>query len=171
MLRPSKEDDLQTARPLFFNLSEVIMLDANIHMYWPLFIIVLSNVLYNITSKSIPGSASPWAVLVVTYLVSSFLSLIAYFIFEENKNFIYSVKMINWTGFTLGISMVGLEIGYIFMYRNGWKISAASLLANILLAIILVLIGTLIYKEHISIKQIIGILLCITGCILLITQK
>lgn len=147
------------------------MLAANIHMYWPLVVIVFSNVVYNITSKSIPAGASPWAVLVVTYLVSSFLSLIAYFIFEENKNFLYSVQKINWTGFVLGLSMVGLEIGYIFIYRNGWKISVASLLANILLAVILLLIGIVVYNEHISFQQFLGILLCLIGCTVLILQK
>lgn len=147
------------------------MLATCIHTLWPLFVIVLSNVLYNITSKSIPGNASPWAVLVITYLVSSFLSLIAYFIFEEEKNFICSLQKMNWTGVSLGLSMVGLEIGYIFIYRNGWKLSIASLLANILLAVILLAIGVLIYKEHINVKQLIGILLCITGSIFLILQK
>lgn len=144
---------------------------ADIHTYWPLFVIVLSNVVYNITSKSIPRSASPWAVLVVTYLVSSFLSLIAYFTFEEDKNFICSVQRTNWTGFVLGLSMVGLETGYIFLYRNGWKLSVASLLANILLAVILLAIGTIVYREHISIKQLIGMALCILGCALLLPQK
>ena len=156
---------------LFYILLEASMLVTNIHTFWPLFVIVLSNVLYNITSKAIPDNTSPWAVLVVTYLVSSFLSLIAYFIFEIENNFIDSVKNMNWTGFALGISMVGLEIGYIFIYRNGWKLSIASLLANILLAIILILIGIFIYHEHIDTKQFIGISLCIIGCLFLISNK
>ena len=144
------------------------MFAANFQTYWPLLVIVLSNVVYNLTSKSIPGTASPWAVLVVTYLVSSFLSLIAYFMFEENKNFFDSVQKVNWTGFVLGLSMVGLEIGYIFIYRNGWKLSVASLLANISLAVILLLIGILMYHENITIKQSMGMLLCVMGCVLLI---
>lgn len=139
---PSMEDDLQIARP--FILSEVAMSAAGIHTFWPLIVIVVSNVFYNIISKSIPENASPWAVLVVSYLVAAFLSLVAYFIFETGKNFVSSVQDINWTGVALGLSMVGLEIGYIFIYRTGWKISVASLLTNILLAVILLLIGVLV---------------------------
>lgn len=147
------------------------MPETIIHMYWPLFVIVISNVLYNITSKSIPDELSPWAVLVVTYLVASFLSLIAYFIFEDNRDFIQSVQKMNWTGFALGISMVGIEIGFIFIYRIGWKISVASLLANLLLAVILLFIGLLFYKEQLNLKQLIGIAFCMAGCILLMMQK
>ena len=146
------------------------MLAANIPVYWPLCLIVLSNVVYNLTSKAIPANASPWAVLVTTYLVSAFLSLVAYFIFEENKNFMYSVQKVNWTGFVLGLSMVGLEIGYIFIYRTGWKLSVASLPANMLLAVILLLLGMVLYHEHINLKQGLGMLLCVMGCALLMVE-
>lgn len=149
----------------------IVMPETAIHMYWPLFVVVISNVLYNITSKSIPERISPWAVLVVTYLVASFLSFIAYFIFEDNRDFIHSVQKMNWTGFALGFSMVGLEIGYIFIYRIGWKISVASLLANLLLAVILLFIGLLFYREQLNLKQLIGIAFCMAGCILLMMQK
>lgn len=144
---------------------------VNLNMYWPLCLVVLANVLYNIASKSIPVSASPWAVLVITYLVSSCLSLIAFFIFEEDRNFLGSVQKLDWTGFGLGLSLVCLEIGYIFIYRTGWKLSVASLLANILLAVILMLFGVLIYKEHLNAWQFAGIALCLTGCALLISQR
>ena len=147
------------------------MLAATIHACWPLCVIVLSNAAYTLTAKSVPAAASPWAVLVVTYLVASFLSLIAFFLFEGNKNFLDSVQKINWTGFVLGLTMVGLEIGYIFIYRNGWKLSVASLLANILLAVLLLLIGMSMYNEHIPMKQSAGILLCIMGCALLIFEQ
>lgn len=141
------------------------------HMYWPLCLVVLANVLYNIASKSIPAGASPWAVLVITYLVSSFLSLIAFFIFEEDRDFLGSVRTLDWTGIALGLSMVCLEIGYIFIYRAGWKLSVASLLANILLAVILLLIGLLVYREHLDMRQFLGIFLCMAGCTLLIFQR
>lgn len=140
------------------------------HMYWPLCLVVLSNVLYNISSKSVPAGASPWTVLVITYLVSSLLSFVAFFIFEDNRNFLASLQKLDWTVVALGLSMVGLEIGYIFIYRSGWKLSVASLLVNIILAIILLLIGLFIYREHLNMQQFLGIILCIAGCSLLIFQ-
>lgn len=137
------------------------------YMFWPLVLAVLSNILYNISSKSLPPECSPWATLVVTYLTASFLSFMAYYIFDNNREFIASILKINWTGFTLGISMVGLEIGYIFIYRAGWKISIASLLSNVILAVALMLIGIFVYKEKLGIREIAGICFCVTGCLFL----
>ena len=144
---------------------------ANLQMYWPLILVVLANTFYNIAAKSVPGGASPWAVLASAYLVSSFLSFLAFLVFDENKNFIQSVRKLDWTVFALAASMVGLEAGYIFIYRYGWKISVASLLSNILLAIILLLIGLVAYKERLSVTQFLGVALCVSGCALLIIQK
>lgn len=79
-----------------------------------------------------------------------------------------SVGQTSWLGFVLGASMVGLEIGYIFIYRTGWKISVASLLVNVLLAVALLFIGLLWYKENLSTRQIFGIVLCLLGCWLIV---
>lgn len=146
-------------------------MNAALHMYWPLLLVVLANTAYNIATKSIPGGVSPWAVLAVAYLVSSFLSLVAFFVFEADRNFWQSVQKLDWTALALAASMVGLEIGYIFIYRAGWKISVASLLSNILLAVILLLIGLIVYKERLNATQFIGIALCVSGCALLISQR
>lgn len=132
-------------------------------MLWPLLVIVFSNIVYNIASKSVPKDTSPWAILVLTYLTASFLSFAAYFLVERDKPFFQSILSVNWTGFALGLSMVGLEIGFIFMYRNGWKISVGALLTNILLAVALAIIGFVFYKDQLTFKQIMGILLCLLG--------
>lgn len=53
------------------------------------------------------------------------------------------------------------------MYRNGWTISTAGLVANITVAVLLLFIGLLLYKENINIYQIIGTILCISGLLLI----
>lgn len=72
---------------------------------------------------------------------------------------------INWTSFGLGLAIVGLEFGYIQVYRAGWNVSIGFLVTNIGLAIVLIFVGLLLYKETISLNQIIEIFLCIAGII------
>ena len=146
------------------------MFSASLHFYWPLALVVFANVLYNLSAKSIPRGCSPWTVLVVTYLTASVLSFISYFLFEKDRDFLASLAHTNWTGFVLGLSMVGLEVGYIFMYRTGWKISVASLLANVLLAVLLLFIGLVFYREHLSMRQLAGICLCLLGSFLIMQE-
>lgn len=140
-------------------------------MFWPLIMVVAANILYNIASKSLPADCSPYMTLVVTYLVASFLSLLGYFIFDDGKNFWPDLQKTNWTGIALGISMVGLETGYIFMYRLGWKISVASLLSNVLLAVALLVIGMAFYREKLDLQQLVGIAICVAGCTVLLTAR
>ena len=61
---------------------------------------------------------------------------------------------------------MGLEIGYILLYRAGWKISSGALVANICLAFILIVIGALLYKEQITLRQVLGIGFCVVGLVL-----
>jgi drug/metabolite transporter (DMT)-like permease len=75
---------------------------------------------------------------------------------------------INWTPFVvLGLAIVGLEAGYVFLYRAGWKVSSGALTANICLAVALLIIGYLLYKETISVKQLAGVVVCGVGLFLI----
>lgn len=130
-------------------------------------IIVISNVLYNICQKSTPESVNPFSSLLVTYLTASVITVITLLFFYADKNIAQSFKQINWTSFGLGISIVGLEFGYLMAYRAGWNISEGSLIANILLALMLIPVGMLFYKEGFALNKIIGVLFCIVGLILL----
>jgi drug/metabolite transporter (DMT)-like permease len=132
---------------------------------WPVLLIVISNVFYNISTRSTPGSASPLASLTVTYIIAAVSSGILFFITSPSKDLIGAYRDLDWSCLALGIAVVGLEYGYIWLYRSGWMISTGSLTANIMLAVILIIVGILFYKEHISLNQIIGIALCLAGFI------
>ena len=127
-------------------------------------LIVTSNIFYNIATKETPENANSFLSLVFTYLVGAAVSLALYFITSANAgNIADDIKNLNWTGLVLGLCVVGLETGYIYLYRAGWQISVGSLVANIALAIALVIIGALLYHDVIGVKQIVGMILCAAG--------
>jgi drug/metabolite transporter (DMT)-like permease len=70
---------------------------------------------------------------------------------------------LNWSSFVLGIAIVGLEAGFLFAYRAGWKVSIAQLVASSILAIALIFIGLFLFKENITLRHIIGIIVCLAG--------
>ena len=49
---------------------------------WPIALVVLSNTVYQICSKSIPGSINPFASLTVTYMVAAVCAAILYAVLE-----------------------------------------------------------------------------------------
>ena len=86
---------------------------------------------------------------------------------QPEKGVIDAFRHLNWTSYVLGFAIVGLEVGYLMAYRAGWNISVGSLVANIILAIILIPVGIIIYKEGFELNKVIGALLCIAGLILI----
>lgn len=138
---------------------------------WPMALVVFANIAYNVSSKSLPRECSPFAALIVTYVTATLLSLAGFFLFETQRNLVTALRKVNWTGMALGFSMVGLEIGFIFLYRNGWKISTASLVANILLALALIAVGVLFYRERVALQQIVGTIVCLVGVAILMTAR
>ena len=140
-----------------------------INYVWPIIVVVAANTLYNISTKLTPGKVNPFASLSLTYLTATFLALLLFFLTSESKNLLTELPKTNWTAIVLGFAIVALEFGYIYVYRVGWKISTGSLVANISLACVLLLIGVLIYHESISLRQLLGMVLCVLG-LLLVTK-
>ena len=63
----------------------------------------------------------------------------------------------------LGLAIVGLEAGYVYLFRAGWQISRGSLTANICLAVALLFVGYFMYGEKISLRQVLGAFVCMAG--------
>lgn len=141
------------------------------HYYLPVAIIVGSNVFYHILAKSIPQTINPLISLVVTYLVGAVIGLTLFFLTDPVKDLTMQFKQVNWVPVVFALAIIGLEFGNIMMYRTGWNISVGALVCSITLAVILVFVGLLVYKEHISFYQIIGIGLCIAGLLFINSEQ
>ena len=104
--------------------------------------------MYNICAKSVPDKLNSFAALTINYLVAAGLSLALFYLTSGGgKSLVQEMAKTNWAPVVMGLTVVGLELGYIFIYRAGWKVSVASLVANIALACLLVVVGILLYKE------------------------
>ncbi|MDE5605371.1 MAG: EamA family transporter [Eubacterium sp.] len=136
-------------------------------MLYPIIIIVAANTIYNICTKSTPNEMNSFAALFVTYIVAAVISFIMFFVTSKDKNVFTEFTKINWAPFVLGIVIIGLELGYIIAYRNGWKMNTVSVTANITLAVVLIFVSFIFYKESITFKQVIGMFLCAGGLVLI----
>ena len=73
------------------------------------------------------------------------------------------IQALNWVSVAWGIVLVGIEVGYLLLYRAGWEISLAPLMVNVTGAVILIAIGVGLYNESLTMKQGIGIVFCLLG--------
>lgn len=130
---------------------------------WPIGLVVLSNVVYQVCAKSVPDKINPFASLTVTYLVGALCSLILYSVFNKDGNILMEYKKLNWAPFLLGFSIVGLEVGFIFAYKAGWQVSMASTVQSSFLAVALIFVGWLFFHEALTLNKIVGVIVCLVG--------
>lgn len=130
---------------------------------WPIALVVLSNVLYQICAKSVPEGIHPLASLTVTYAVGAVVSAILYFALNRDGNLLREYSHLNWAPFALGLVIVGLEVGFIYAYKAGWQVSTASIVQSAFLAVTLIAVGLLLYREAITVNKVIGIVICLIG--------
>ncbi len=134
---------------------------------WPIGLVIASNTMYHICAKSVPKEASAFFAVFIAYVVGATLSIILFFMTKGESTFMKEVSMVNWASIVLGICVVGLEFGYMTAYKVGWNISIASLVGNMVVALLLVIVGVLAYKEVLTMNQVIGIVLCSGGLFML----
>ncbi|MEA4823691.1 MAG: EamA family transporter [Clostridiaceae bacterium] len=130
---------------------------------WPIALVVASNIIYQISAKSVPNDMNPLASLTITYFVGTIICVILYYTLNKDANLLKEYAHTNWAPFALGVVVVGLEVGFIYAYKAGWAVSEASIMQSSFLAVALIFVGYLLYNEAITLNKIIGILICLVG--------
>ena len=130
---------------------------------WPIALVVVSNVFYQICAKSVPDGINPFASLTITYLVGACMSAVLFFALGNSKNLFAEYANTNWAPFVLGIVIVGLEAGWIYAYKAGWQVSTGFIVQSAFLASALLLVGFLVYQEAITWNKVVGIIICLVG--------
>ena len=139
----------------------------SINMFWPIILAVFSDVFYQICAKSTPKTLNPFASLTITYLVGAAVSVMIYFVTSNGQNLFAEWKEINWTTFILGLAIVGLEAGSIYMYKVGWNLNTGYIVKALILSIALIAVGYFLYKEEFSATKVTGIAVCLVGLYLI----
>lgn len=137
--------------------------------WWPLLLVVLSSVGYQVGLKEVSGIGDPMISLMVTYLAASAVSFVIYLFQSLGKeSFLRGVLSVNVSAMGLGLAIVGIEVGTLFMYRAGWAVNVAFVVANSLIVAALMLTGFLLYKEKLTLRQLIGVGISLAGILCIV---
>lgn len=132
-------------------------------MIWPIVLVVFSNIVYQICAKGVPKNMDAMASMTITYLVGAACSAVMYFVMNKDGNLLQEYAKTNWAPIFLGVSVVGLEVGFIYAYKNGWAVSTLSIVQSAFLAVVLIIVGAVLYHEAITVNKVIGIVICLIG--------
>lgn len=138
--------------------------------YLAIVLTVVSNIFYHVAQKSIPSNANMIVSIIVSYAAALIVSLALLPFFDMPDSFVQSVKNLNWASWLVGITIVGVEIGFLVAYRAGWNISLAALTSNVTLTLMLVPIGLIVFKEHLNWTNLLGVVFCFLGLWLIVKK-
>ena len=132
---------------------------------FPMALVVVSNIFYQICTKSVSKEIDPYASLIVTYLVGAAASAVLYFTLGSGGNLIKEYGKLNWVSFVLGIVIVGLEAGWIYAYKAGWQVSTGFIVQSAFLAAALLVVGFFLYHESLTWNKLVGVAICLIGLV------
>lgn len=135
--------------------------------YFSITLAICSSALYHFSAKSTPSNVNFAISLVVTYAVAIGITLVTTLFFPAPSGLAFELKQPNWASFLLAIAIVGIEFGFLLVYRSGWNLGIAAVLVNVVASLILVPVAIFFFKDKISWVNILGILVCLAGLVML----
>lgn len=124
---------------------------------------IASTVAYHVVLKLTPAAANPLLSLLFTYGSVALLFGGALLLSPGEFAWRDEVRHLNWTAIALALAIIGLDLGFILLYRTGFEVSLGALVTQTAAAMLLVGIGVLVFREKISLANAAGIVLCVAG--------
>ncbi len=135
--------------------------------YFSISLAICSSALYHFVAKSTPSNVNFTVSLLVTYAVAFIVTLFTFFFFPAKNGILAELKQLNWASIGLAVAIVGIEFGFLLVYRAGWHLGIAAVLTNVVASLILLPVAVFLFKDKISWVNIIGIFICLIGLMML----
>ena len=134
--------------------------------YLPFALAVGGSLLYHLSQRSIPQGANPFYATVIAYAIGAALCVACALMYPAGKSFAATLREANWAVLGVGIAVVMIELGFLLAYRAGWKVSVAAVSVNVAGAAVLIPIGVLMFKDQLSLRNLVGLVFCVVGLVL-----
>ena len=136
---------------------------------WPIALVMIANIIYQVSAKEVPAAMDAFASLTICYGIATLMTLVFFFIFSGGglSGLMAEYVKTNWAVIVLGITAVGLEVGYVFAYKNSWEVSLLYVIQSAIMAVMLLFVGYLLYSEGITWNKFAGRAVCLAGLVLI----
>ena len=118
---------------------------------------------YHLVLKLTPAGVNPLLSLIVTYSLGTVLFGALLIVTPGGFDWRQEIRQLNWTALALAFTVVGLDLGFMFLYRSGFEVSLGALVTQSAAALLLLAVGVLVFKEKLSAANAAGLVLCLVG--------
>lgn len=128
-----------------------------------LLLAIVCTVGYHLVLKLTPGGVNPLLSLMVTYALVTVTFAAILFLSPTAIDWRAGLRPLNWTALALAVVIVGLDLGFLFLYRSGFEVSLGALVTQSAAALLLLAIGVAFFRERLSAANVAGVVLCLAG--------
>ena len=126
-------------------------------------IAILCTVGYHLVLKLTPAGVNPLLSLLVTYALVTLLFGLVLLVAPGGFEWRGELRQLNWTALALAAVIVGLDLGFLFLYRSGYEVSLGALVTQSAAAMVLLVVGVAAFRERLSAANVAGLVLCLAG--------
>ncbi|MCE7905067.1 MAG: hypothetical protein DYG87_04630 [Anaerolineae bacterium CFX3] len=135
--------------------------------YFSITLAIASSAFYHFVAKNTPANVNFTISLLVTYAVAFGVVLLTLFFSPLQGGLGAELRKLNWASVGLAVAIVGIEFGFLLTYRAGWSVGVAAVLVNVVATLILVPVAIFFFKDKLTWVNIMGILVCLVGLLML----
>jgi drug/metabolite transporter (DMT)-like permease len=137
----------------------------------PILLVVLSSVAYQFAQRAVSSTANAFSIFVLVYLLGMVLCLVLAPLWGRPMALADLQLLKTWPTWVLGVSVVGIEVGYLLAYRAGWPVGTAVGVTYTLTIAVLALAGVMFLSEEVSMRRVTGLCFSLAGLWLLLGQS
>lgn len=135
--------------------------------YFSITLAICSSAFYHFVAKSTPADVNFTVSLLVTYAVAFVVTLFTFYFFPISNGVAAEIKKLNWASVGLAVAIVGIEFGFLLVYKSGWNLGIAAVLVNVIGSLIVLPVAVFFFKDKISWVNAAGIFVCLVGLAML----
>ena len=98
---------------------------------------VVATVAYHVILKLTPAGANPFLSLMLTYGAVTVLFAGVLLLAPGEFAWREEMRQLNWTAIALALAIIGLDLGFILLYRTGFEVSLGALVTQTAAAMLL----------------------------------
>jgi multidrug transporter EmrE-like cation transporter len=124
---------------------------------------ILCTVGYHLVLKVTPSGVNPLLSLMLTYALVTVGFGVILLLSPGALEWRHELRQVNWTALALAVVIVGLDLGFLLLYRSGFEVSLGALVTQSAAAAVLLAIGVVVFREKLTAANAVGLVLCLVG--------
>jgi drug/metabolite transporter (DMT)-like permease len=136
----------------------------------PLIFVIASVTLYNVVLKFAPKELNPLLMVILAYAIGIVFCLFGSLVIPGMSINARSFTSVNWTVIGLALAVVGIEMGFLLAYRAGWQVHLTPIIVHLVSTALLTVIALVFWQARLGWQQLLGLVLCAIGLVLVVGQ-